>query len=88
LNILCYRIRQDLKINKLITTSSKWQKKQRNQTQELLSAVDVKKWREKFPDMVGSYEKLNPEPDFDGLVKKVMDMWLNQDSYPNENLKI
>ena len=77
----------NLKINKLVTIGSRWHKNNVTETKGILSAVDAKKWKEKFPEMVAAYEKLNPEPDFHKLCKEVVDMWLNEKSYPDENVK-
>lgn len=86
--IVAYRLAAyaELKINKLITMASRWHKENVVETKEILSAVDAKKWREKFPQMVSVYEKLNPKPDFDNLITEVANMWLNLNSYPNEDV--
>lgn len=86
--IIAYRLAtfSDFKIKKLITIGSRWHRNNVTETKEILSAVDAKKWREKFPDMVSTYETLNSQPDFDKLLAVVVDMWLNEESYPNENV--
>jgi pimeloyl-ACP methyl ester carboxylesterase len=87
--IIGYRLAaySNFKINKLITIGSRWHKSNVFETQEILSAVDPQKWRKKFPEMVAGYEKINPQPDFDILTSEVVDMWLNTNSYPNEDVK-
>ena len=86
--IVAYRLGvfSNLKINKLITIGARWHKNNVVETKEILNAVDAKKWREKFPDMVSTYETLNPQPNFDNLLTAVVNMWLNEESYPNENV--
>jgi pimeloyl-ACP methyl ester carboxylesterase len=86
--IVAYRLAtySNLKINKLVTISSRWHKNNVTETREFLS-VTPKSWRNKFPETVATYEKLNPEADFEKLCTAVVDMWLNEDSYPNENVK-
>lgn len=87
--IVAYRLATftNLKIRKLVTIGSRWHKKNVAETIEILSGVNAKKWREKFPEMVSVYDNLNPKPDFDKLSVEVVNMWLNEESYPNENVK-
>lgn len=87
--IVAYRLAafSNLKIDKLITISSRWHESNVDETKAVLSAVDENKWREKFPDMVSAYEKQNPEPDFAKLSLEVVNMWLHKKSYPNEEVK-
>ncbi len=87
--IVAYRLATyaDLKINKLITMGSRWHKDNVAETKNILSAVDAKKWREKFPEMVKGYEKLNPQPAFDNLTTQVVNMWLIADSYPDKDIE-
>ncbi len=87
--IVAYRLASfsNLKINKLITIGSRWHRSNAIETKGILSSVTAQKWREKFPGMVSAYEKLNPEPDFDKLAVAVVGMWLNEKSYPDEEVK-
>lgn len=87
--IVAYRLAtsSNLKIDKLITIGSRWHESNVDETKSVLSAVDANKWREKFPDMVSAYETQNPEPDFTKLSSELVNMWLNKESYPNEEVK-
>ena len=87
--IVAYRLASfsDLRIHKLITIGSRWHKNNVIETKEILSSASAEKWREKFPGMVNTYEKINPEPNFDTLASGLVNMWLNERSYPNDNVK-
>ncbi|MEP7324023.1 MAG: alpha/beta hydrolase, partial [Saprospiraceae bacterium] len=87
--IVAYRLASysDLKINKLITIGSRWHHKNILETKEILSSVTAEKWRLRFPEMVNSYERNNPEPNFDRLSTQLVQMWLNEKSYPDEDVK-
>ena len=87
--IIAYRLASfsGLKINKLITIGSRWHKSNMLDTKEILYSVTPQKWRDKFPGMIQAYEKINPEPDFNKLAGAIVKMWLNEKSYPDENVK-
>lgn len=87
--IVAYRLAAftKLKINKLITIGARWHRQNVIETKEILSAVNADKWREKFPEMISAYQKLNPQAAFNQLFSNVVTMWLNEDSYPDENIK-
>jgi len=87
--IVAYRLAvfTTLKIKKLVTIGSRWHKNNVIETREILGGTNAQKWRERFPGMVAAYERLNPEPDFNKLVPELVEMWVNESSYPNENVK-
>lgn len=87
--IVAYRLASfsDLEVTKLITICSRWHKNHVVETGEILRSVNAEKWRARFPGMVSVYEKINPEPDFDRFATKVVNMWLNEGSYPNESVR-
>jgi len=78
-----------LNIKKLVTIGSRWSFKNAELTKDILRRVTAESWRKKFPDTYEKYCKLNPEPDFDRLVRSIVRMWLDSDSsgYPNEAVK-
>jgi pimeloyl-ACP methyl ester carboxylesterase len=45
--------------------------------------------RQRFPDWVALYERVNPKPDFDVLVRAVRETWLDAgpEGYPNETVR-
>jgi len=84
--IVAYRLAcfSSFKIDKLITIGSRWHSSNVSETKEILEKVTIDFWKEKHPETVESYEKLNPLPDFEKLTPLVVNMWLNETSYPNE----
>ena len=54
-----------------------------------LTSVTGEGMRKKFPDWVAYYEKVNPEPDFDALVKNVRETWIDTGprGYPNQAVR-
>lgn len=87
--IVAYRLAcfSSFKIDKLITIGSRWHSSNVSETKEILEKVTIDFWKEKHPETVESYEKLNPLPDFEKLTPLVVNMWLNETSYPNEKVK-
>jgi pimeloyl-ACP methyl ester carboxylesterase len=89
--IAAYRLASltSLKIEKLVTIGSRWHLKNVETARNLLSNVTGESWKTRFPDTHETYQKLNPEPDFDRLAQAVVNMWLdsNPSGYPNEAVK-
>ncbi len=87
--IVSYRLASftKLKINKLITIGSRWHSQNVKETKEILSGVTVKFWKERHPQTIEMYNKLNPEPDFEKLTGLLVNMWLTESSYPNDKVK-
>ena len=77
----------DLKIKKIITIGSRWHGDNAIETKEILSSVTSESWKKKFPETVALYESINPAPNFDKLSQRVVNMWMNEKSYPNEVVK-
>ena len=78
-----------LKIEKLVTISSRWHLKNAEATRDLLANITGESWRKKFPETYELYQKLNAEPDFDMLTESLVKMWLdpNSSGYANEKVK-
>jgi pimeloyl-ACP methyl ester carboxylesterase len=74
------------RVEKLVTIGATWQRRPDDPTNELLAKVTGESWRKKFPDTYALYQKYNPEPDFDGLARAEVRMWLDPSSsgYPNQ----
>lgn len=55
----------------------------------LLNDMTSQKWRTKFPEPVSYYERVNAEPDFDGLVQQVVTLWTGHKTsqYPGKAIK-
>ncbi|MDB5133906.1 MAG: putative hydrolase, alpha/beta fold family [Mucilaginibacter sp.] len=78
-----------LNIEKMVTIGSRWHVNDALRSEELFLKLTPESWKNKFPEMVTLYQKLNPEPDFDHLFSEVIGMWLDKgkSGYPNEQLK-
>lgn len=87
--IVAYRLAaySNIKISKLITIGARWHSDNVTETYQLLSGTTAESWRKKFPQTVELYEKVNPRPDFDRLARELVQMWLNEGSYPGEDVK-
>jgi pimeloyl-ACP methyl ester carboxylesterase len=89
--ITAYRIASltSLNIEKLVTIGSRWHLKNTEPTRELILKITGESWREKFPATYSTYQRLNPEPDFDFLAQSLIKMWLDSNSsgYPDEAVK-
>lgn len=88
--VLAYRlaISNSSRISKIITIGADWESP-RGELKALLSSVTADRWSKKFPESVSLYNKLNPEPDFDRLVKTSVSMWLDtsESGYPGQSLR-
>lgn len=75
-------------ISKLITIGADWNKPSLN-LQTLYSKLTAEKWQQKFPETVELYHHLNPEANFNHLMKNIISMWLDTtpSGYPGNRLK-
>jgi len=86
--IVGYRLaaRLSLRIDKLVTIGARWQLKEADPVRKIFTKVTGEGWRKKFPETYATYEKVNPEPNFDRLAEALVKMWLDPSGsgYPNE----
>ncbi|QGY41797.1 alpha/beta fold hydrolase [Pseudodesulfovibrio cashew] len=89
--IVGYRMaaQSPVRVRRLVTLGSHWRLQPDDPALPLLSGLTPEKWKSIFPDSVESYEKTNPQPDFDALVKAVVALWtdLTPTGYPNESIR-
>ena len=89
--IVAYRLAcfTQLKIERLITISSRWNGQNALDTADQMQSVPADYWRSQFPDRVARYEVLNPEPHFEKLTVALENMWMDQSEtgYPNEAIR-
>ncbi len=89
--IVAYRLAcfTQLKIEKTITISSRWNGRNALATAGQMQGVPAAQWRAQFPDRVAKYEALNPEADFEKLTAVLESMWMDQSEtgYPNEAIQ-
>jgi pimeloyl-ACP methyl ester carboxylesterase len=74
------------RVEKLVTIGSAWQRRPDDPALERLANVTGESWRTKFPETYAIYQRYNPEPDFDGLARAEVRMWLDPSTsgYPNQ----
>jgi pimeloyl-ACP methyl ester carboxylesterase len=89
--IVAYRmaISSTVKIEKIIAIDARWNLADLEATKEIYSKINAESWKEKFPDSYNTYQKLNPEKDFNILTSALKEMWLDAgetSGYPNEKV--
>lgn len=82
--LACYN---NIKINKLITISSRWDYSNVLATKELLKNESAEYRRENNPESYYQYQKLNPIPNFVLLTEQLHKMWFKKESYPSDDVK-
>ena len=89
--IVAYRLASltRLSIQKLVTIGSRWHWKNTATMKERFLGITGEGRRIEFPHIYQSYQKLNPQPDFDALAESLVKMWLdpNASGHPNEAVK-
>lgn len=89
--IVGYRMaaQSHIKINRLITLGARWRLLPEDPSLPLLAGMTADAWSGMFPESVDYYREINPNPDFDGLVKAVVGLWTDMRStgHPNESVQ-
>lgn len=77
------------RLEKLATIGAAWRRTENDPAREIFSKVTGESWRAKFPQTCATYEKCNPEPDFDLLARAEVGMWLDPSTsgYPDQAAK-
>ncbi|CAG20053.1 hypothetical protein PBPRA1642 [Photobacterium profundum SS9] len=88
--IVSYRLAAagNLKVERLITLGSQWRLKINDPSIEFLGGVTSDDWKKMFPESAAYYNDVNPQPDFELLVEKVKNVWIDTSiaGYPNETV--
>ncbi|MBS0289853.1 MAG: alpha/beta hydrolase [Proteobacteria bacterium] len=88
--IIAYRIaiKKPLLVSKLITIGADWNPPSLS-LQKLYSSLTFETWQKKFPETIALYEQLNPEANFNFLLKSIIPMWLDRShsGYPDNKVK-
>ena len=88
--IVVYRLAPmtSLNILRLITISSRWHVKNNTSTREKSLKMTGSSVKEEFPHFFQSYQRLNPNPDFNLFTQSLVNMWLDpgNSGHPNENI--
>lgn len=76
-------------IERLVMIGAQGELKEDDPVRAILSKVTPESWREKFPSTYDSYQRLNPEPNFDAFARAAIAMWLDSSSsgYPNDSVE-
>ncbi len=89
--IVAYRLAafSSLEIDHIVTIGSRWHYDDALLTKAIFLRITPESWKAKFPDMYTTYQKLNPEANFEKLTHSVIAMWLDESGsgYPNGQLK-
>lgn len=77
------------KVRQLITLGAQWRLEADDPSLPMLSGLTSEMWIEMFPDSVKYYERINSQPDFDALVKAVVEVWTDtlSSGYPQEGVR-
>lgn len=81
-------IESTIRIKKVVTIGATWNIMNSLSTEEIFLNITADSWKEKFPESFDSYQRLNPEPDFEKLIKSMIGLWLDKTTtgFPNENV--
>ncbi|MDX7987398.1 alpha/beta hydrolase [Xenorhabdus sp. 12] len=76
-------------IDKMVVIGTHWTLPENDPMKEIVKHITVESWRARLPETYESYQRLNPQPDFNKLFDTVISMWLDtsEDSYPNETIR-
>ncbi|MET0385695.1 MAG: alpha/beta hydrolase, partial [Polyangiales bacterium] len=76
-------------ITKLAVLGTPYRLTQDDPLRARLASVTSDSWRQKFPQTAETYERLNPAPAFDALVRASVPMWidLGPKGYPGDRVK-
>jgi pimeloyl-ACP methyl ester carboxylesterase len=89
--VVAYRLASfsNVRIDKIVTIGSRWHWKNADATKDILAGLTAESWKTKFPASFETYQRLNPENNFDKLAKSLVNMWLDSEitGYPNDSIK-
>lgn len=88
--IVGYRLaaKPGARVETLVTIGAAWALSEDDPVRKILAQVTADVWRQRFPASVETYERLNPQPDFERLVQAIVPMWLDstETGYPGESV--
>lgn len=78
----------EVAVPKLVAIGAPYELKNNSRVRNLYAKVTGASWRAKFPATYELYQRLNPEPDFDGFIKESVRRWLDASptGYPGESI--
>lgn len=75
--IVALRLARRLKLKRLVVIGAQHRLTEDPKKLKLLAGVTGASWKAKFPDTYELYQRVNPEPQFDHLTGKLVEMWLD-----------
>jgi len=86
--IVAYRLAATnrIPIRKIITIGATWSLSDAELMEEIVAGLSLENWKKYFYD---TYQRLNPEPDFDRFTKYAFEMWTDRtkDGYPDASVE-
>ena len=81
--------RASSRIRKLVCIGTDVTFKADSPLREIYQRITPQSWREKFPATHEVYQRVNPAPDFDTLVKTIVGMWQDEgpQGYPGDSVQ-
>lgn len=76
------------RVRALVTVGAAWRLEPDDPVTATLAGVTAEAWRARFADSVRYYESVNPQPDFERLVKAAVSLWTDptESGYPGETV--
>ncbi|PHM38675.1 acyl-CoA esterase [Xenorhabdus mauleonii] len=76
-------------VDKMVVIGTHWTLQENDPMKEITKQVTAEGWRAMLPDTYESYQRLNPQADFNKLIEVLVSMWLDtsENSYPNEAIR-
>lgn len=66
-----------VRVERLVAIGTTWHPRDIEPNRARFEQLTAASWAQKFPDSLPTYQRLNPEPDFERLVQAVLPMWLD-----------
>jgi pimeloyl-ACP methyl ester carboxylesterase len=78
-----------VKVTKLVTIGSRWHINNAEPIKEICSTFTTDSLKKSHPDFYQEYQQLNPDKNFDRLIKQLIAMWFDQTSagHPNHQIE-
>ena len=89
--IVAYRLALALpqRVSGIVAVGAQWRLRRTDPEYAILGGLTAADWDEMFPRSRAQYESVNPSPDFDRLVERVVSLWtdLGPGGYPGEAVR-
>lgn len=77
------------RVTSLVAVGAQWRLDPSDAAYGMLGGLTAEMWDSMFPESRGRYESVNPEPDFERLVQRAVELWtdLTPTSYPGDRVR-